>query len=176
MLNIFSSPVILLITAIALCAGSFGIGYDSAQTKCNLQIKELQLKSEQIIQEQKDKQNEQEQSVLQGLSNVQSDLYSSNQDTTSRFNILNSTSLFDRNVDSVQYNSDSTSRDTNLSDNSDTTERVSSCNCKCPASDRARLQRLYERQLTLARDCEITANSYNSLIDFYLSLQATYNK
>lgn len=34
-------------------------------------------------------------------------------------------------------------------------------------TDRAKLQRLYERQLVIARDCDITAAHYNELIEFY---------
>ncbi len=35
------------------------------------------------------------------------------------------------------------------------------------AAYRAKLQRLYERQLEIARDCDITAAHYNELIEFY---------
>lgn len=39
--------------------------------------------------------------------------------------------------------------------------------CRCPQQDRAKLQGLYQRQLTIARDCDITAARYNALLDIY---------
>lgn len=40
------------------------------------------------------------------------------------------------------------------------------CECKCPGTDRAKLQRFYTKQLTLARDCDITATRYNELLNW----------
>ena len=39
---------------------------------------------------------------------------------------------------------------------------------KCLEQHRAELQRLYEQQLIIARDCDITAAHYNELIDFFI--------
>lgn len=71
--------------------------------------------------------------------------------------------------DSVHVNSDSAS-ETALSTNSKTLNSVSACNCQCSDRDRTKLRRLYERQLTIARDCDITAAHYNALIKLYESL------
>lgn len=57
-----------------------------------------------------------------------------------------------------------------LSTNSKTLNSVSACNCQCSDRDRTKLRRLYERQLTIARDCDITAAHYNALIKLYESL------
>ncbi len=58
-----------------------------------------------------------------------------------------------------------------LSTNTSTTSRVQNCRCECSDYNRARLQRLYQRQLIVARDCDITATHYNALIDLYLGIQ-----
>ena len=44
---------------------------------------------------------------------------------------------------------------------------ISKTQCKCTGQDRAKLQRLYERQLVIARDCDITATYYNKLLELY---------
>lgn len=75
-----------------------------------------------------------------------------------------------RKSDSVHVNSDSAS-ETALSTNSKTLNSVSACNCQCGDRDRTKLQRLYQRQLTIARDCDITAAHYNALIKLYESLE-----
>lgn len=75
-----------------------------------------------------------------------------------------------RKSDSVHVNSDSTS-ETALSSDSKTLNSVSACNCQCGDRDRTKLQRLYQRQLTIARDCDITAAHYNALIKLYESLE-----
>lgn len=36
--------------------------------------------------------------------------------------------------------------------------------CQCAKQNREKLQRLYEQQLTIARDCDITATKYNELL------------
>ena len=75
-----------------------------------------------------------------------------------------------RKSDSVHVNSDSAS-ETALSTNPKTLNSVSACNCQCGDRDRTKLQRLYQRQLTIARDCDITAAHYNALIKLYESLE-----
>lgn len=58
------------------------------------------------------------------------------------------------------------------SDNSDdsmprasNSSRVASrSTCQCAKQNREKLQRLYEQQLTIARDCDITATKYNELL------------
>lgn len=47
------------------------------------------------------------------------------------------------------------------------TSRVSTSTSQRVGTDRAKLQRLYERQLEIAKDCDITASHYNELITLY---------
>ncbi len=45
----------------------------------------------------------------------------------------------------------------------------SAVKCDCP--DRASLQRLFERQMTLARDCDINQNHFKRLVSLYESIR-----
>lgn len=47
---------------------------------------------------------------------------------------------------------------------------ISKSACKCTELHRAKLQRLYEQQLVIARDCDITAAHYNELIELFNEL------
>lgn len=38
------------------------------------------------------------------------------------------------------------------------------CECKCSGTDRAKLQRFYTKQLTIAKNCDVTAARYNALL------------
>lgn len=42
---------------------------------------------------------------------------------------------------------------------------------QCSGENRAKLRRLYEQQLEVARDCDITAAHYNELLQLYQSIQ-----
>ena len=42
---------------------------------------------------------------------------------------------------------------------------------KCPGENKAKFQQLYENQLMIAKDCDITATYYNRLIDLYESIK-----
>ena len=75
-----------------------------------------------------------------------------------------------KSADSLHVNSGSAS-ETALSSDSKTLNSVSACLCQCSDRDRTKLQRLYQRQLTIARDCDITAAHYNALIKLYESLE-----
>lgn len=55
----------------------------------------------------------------------------------------------------------------NVSTASGASRGVSEGRCECAGADRAKLQRLYERQMTIARDCDITAAHYNELINLW---------
>lgn len=73
-----------------------------------------------------------------------------------------------RDGDSVHgLQSDGSGSQSGVSSSSGATGRISAGADKSSGYDRAKLQRLYERQLVIARDCDITAAHYNQLIDFY---------
>ena len=63
--------------------------------------------------------------------------------------------------------SDNSSDKAVLSESSPTSSPVSESQCECSCKNRAKLQRLYEQQLMIARDCDINAVYLNQLIDLY---------
>ena len=67
-----------------------------------------------------------------------------------------------------QLRTEDTSSDTTLRTDTRTTERTTTEKKeRCVRQDRAKFQRLYEQQLEVARDCDITATYYNKLLELY---------
>ena len=67
-----------------------------------------------------------------------------------------------------QLRTEDTSSDTTLRTDTRTTERTTTeKKDRCVRQDRAKFQRLYEQQLEVARDCDITATYYNKLLELY---------
>lgn len=70
------------------------------------------------------------------------------------------------NIERLQ--SDNPSGNKLLSTKASTTERTTAeKKCQCNGAYKTKLQRLYEQQLTIARDCDITATYYNKLLELY---------
>lgn len=87
-------------------------------------------------------------------------------DVTARYNQLLADSL----------SKSSASSDNSVPANTNSSSSVSKGACKCSESNRAKLQRLYERQLIIARDCDITATHYNQLIELWKELSHEKDK
>ena len=77
------------------------------------------------------------------------------------------------NANSMHNNQDSATNSKQMPTDTSTTSRVQDCKCECSRVNRAKLQRLYQRQLIVARDCDITATHYNQLIKLYNSIYAS---
>ena len=106
------------------------------------------------------------------VSTIQSNLADGVADVIKSYNTLNdSIDSFD--VNSMLNNQDSATDTKQMPTDTSTTSRVQECKCECSRADRAKLQRLYQRQLIVARDCDITATHYNQLIKLYNSIYAT---
>lgn len=70
------------------------------------------------------------------------------------------------NIERLQ--SDNPSGNKLLSTKASTTERTTAeKKCQCNGAYKTKLQRLYDQQLTIARDCDITATYYNKLLELY---------
>lgn len=71
-----------------------------------------------------------------------------------------------------QLRTENTSSDTTLRTDTRTTERTTTeKKDRCVRQDRAKFQRLYEQQLEVARDCDITATYYNKLLELYKNVR-----
>lgn len=70
------------------------------------------------------------------------------------------------NIERLQ--SDNPSGNKLLSTQTSTTERTTAeKKCQCVENNKRKLRELYEQQLTIARDCDITATYYNKLLELY---------
>ena len=71
---------------------------------------------------------------------------------------------------SMHNSEDNTSGNSGLSSTASTAGAVQRSECRCDGKNTAELRRLYQEQLIIARDCDITASYYNELIEFYRSI------
>lgn len=68
------------------------------------------------------------------------------------------------------------SGETALSENATDAATVSDCQCRCNVENSAKFQKLYEQQMMVARDCDITAAHYNKLIRLFSDIRSVSNK
>lgn len=98
------------------------------------------------------------------LADAQSNIALDVQHITSTYNRYHFNGVFG-NTDSVY--TDTTDSGQGLFTDTTAAKAISQSSCKCNGADKAKLQRLYEQQLIISRDCDITATYYNNLIDLY---------
>ena len=68
--------------------------------------------------------------------------------------------------------SDGSRSQDSVPDTATASRRVSASADKRAGTDRAKLQRLYEQQLVIARDCDITTSYYNRLLEMYKTISS----
>lgn len=120
---------------------------------------------EQILNEAQKAKTQKEQEFFTEAINVQSSLSKDIQNVTSTYNHYFSDFL-PGNSGWLQQ-SDNTSSSKDVSSNSKTSISISQSKCQCDGTNKTKLRKLYEQQLTIDRDCDITAAHYNALIDLY---------
>lgn len=158
---------------VVVLGGSFLCGVKTASEHYTAIISEIKSKAQSELAEAIKQKNERENVYSNTLSAVQSEAALQNEAVHKRYADLVSVGLPANGSDSADRLSESDTTSSGNSGMPDTTaaaEAVQSCNCVCPRNDKEKLQRLYERQLTVARDCDITASYYNELIKFYGTL------
>ena len=79
-------------------------------------------------------------------------------------------------LDGWMHSDGDSSGETALSENATDTATVSDCQCRCNVENSAKFQKLYERQMMVARDCDITAAHYNELIRLFSDIRSVSNK
>jgi hypothetical protein len=145
--------------------GSAYIGYSLTSSYYQIKLVTMEKQYEQILNEAQKAKTQKEQEFFTEAINVQSSLSKDIQNVTSTYNHYFSDFL--PGDSGWLQQSDNTSSSKDVSSNSEVTTSISQSKCQCNATDKAKLRNLYEQQLTIARDCDITTSYYNNLIDLY---------
>lgn len=145
--------------------GSAYIGYSLTSSYYQIKLVTMEKQYEQILNEAQKAKTQKEQEFFTEAINVQSSLSKDIQNVTSTYNHYFSDFLSGDSSRLQQSGNASGSKD--VSSNSEVTTSISQSKCKCDGTDKTKLRKLYERQLTIDRDCDITAAHYNALIDLY---------
>ena len=148
--------------------GLMGYRYADIQREREIAQIQEQMKAQEVIALQN--KNERENVYSKALSESQSKIAVSSDRITAAYRDLNawadSNFVIDNSV-SMHNSEDNTSGNSGLSSTASTAGAVSDCECRCDGKDTEKLRRLYQQQLIVARDCDITATYYNHLIDWY---------
>nr|DAD81845.1 MAG TPA: hypothetical protein [Siphoviridae sp. ctvyM23] len=145
--------------------GSAYIGYELTSSYYQIKLETMEKQSEQILNEAQKAKTQKEQEFFTEALNVQSNLSEDIQNVTSTYNHYFSDFL--PGDSGWLQQSDNTSSSKDVSSNSKTSISISQSKCQCDGTDKTKLRKLYEQQLTIDRDCDITAAHYNALIDLY---------
>lgn len=142
-----------------------GVTWYLTSSYYQIKITKMEKQSEQILNEAQKAKTQKEQEFFTEAINVQSSLSKDIQNVTSTYNHYFSDFL--PGDSGWLQQSDNTSSSKDVSSNSKTSISISQSKCQCDGTDKTKLRELYEQQLTIARDCDITASYYNNLIDLY---------
>lgn len=151
--------------------GLMGYRYADIQREREIAQIQEQMKAQEVIALQN--KNERENVYSKALSESQSKIAVSSDRITAAYRDLNAwadSNIFADNGISLHNSQDNASRNSDMSSTATTAGAVSDCKCRCDGKDQAKLRRLYQEQLIVARDCDITATHYNALIEFYRSI------
>ena len=161
-----------ILSYIAIIVAFVASGYYLAAKRYEAKFEEYRTEQAQAVIKQQEEFRKQEAERYAQVSTIQSNLADGVADVIKSYNTLND-SMVSFNANSMLNNKDSATNSKQMSTDTSTTSRVQDCRCECSTADRARLQRLYQRQLIVARDCDITATHYNQLIKLYNSIYAS---
>lgn len=162
-----------LVSFISLGLICFIGGYDLATIKAKYQLKEIEVKTQEALNAALKEQLTKEREYYNAVTNAQNSFDLSASAINNHFESLHDSKLFD----SSQWLSEwpTSSGDKTLSDTStDTAKPVTETQCRCTGRDRlklSRVQKLYEKELAKARQCDLNAVQLNSLIDIVEKLQ-----
>lgn len=154
----------------SILGAGFVVGYYSASNRCELEKLEFQNdaleKQAQANRKAQSVENVYKNSLIDAQSGISLDLDKISADfANAKRDFFNSLD-----ADSVHHNEASADNSKSMPDPSATPCTVSKKTDGCSAIDQTKLQRLYERQLVIAKDCDITATYYNHLLEMYQSV------
>ena len=161
-----------ILSYIAIIVAFVASGYYLAAKRYEAKFEEYRAEQAQAVIKQQEEFSKQERERYAQVSTIQSNLADGVADVIKSYNTLND-SMDSFNANSMHDNQDSATDTNQVSATTSTTSRVQDCRCERTTADRAKLQRLYQRQLIVARDCDITATHYNQLIKLYNSIYAS---
>ena len=161
-----------ILSYIAIIVAFVASGYYLAAKRYEAKFEEYRAEQAQAVIKQQEEFRKQERERYAQVSTIQSNLADGVADVIKSYNTLND-SIDSFNANSMHDNKDSATNSKQMPTDTSTTSRVQDCRCECSKADRAKLQRLYQQQLIVARDCDITATHYNQLIKLYNSIYAT---
>ena len=161
-----------ILSYIAIIVAFVASGYYLAAKRYEAKFEEYRAEQAQAVIKQQEEFRKQEAERYAQVSTIQSDLADGVADVIKSYNTLND-SMDSFNANSMHDNQDSATDTNQVSATTSTTSRVQNCRCERTTVDREKLQRLYQRQLIVARDCDITATHYNQLIKLYNSIYAS---
>ena len=159
-----------LLSFLLACLGSGYLGYQIASTSYELEISHIREQSKEQEALALQNKNERENVYSKALITTQSKIAISNDRITAAYRDLNSwadSNIVTDNSISMHNSQDNASGNSGLSSTASTAGAVSDCECRCNGKNTAELRKLYQEQLIIARDCDITASYYNELINFY---------
>ena len=161
-----------ILSYIAIIVAFVASGYYLAAKRYEAKFEEYRAEQAQAVIKQQEEFRKQERERYAQVSTIQSNLADGVADVIKSYNTLND-SMDSFNANSMHDNQDSATDTNQVSATTSTTSRVQDCRCERTTADRAKLQRLYQRQFIVARDCDITATHYNQLIKLYNSIYAS---
>lgn len=149
--------------AVSVLASAY-ISYSFTSSHYQLRIAEYEKKQAQVLNQALEDKAKKENEFNGVLADAQSNIALDVQHLTSTYNRYRSNGLFS---DTDSLHTDTADSGQNLSSDTTASKAISQSKCECNGTDKAKFRKLYEQQLVIARDCDITATYYNNLIDLY---------
>ena len=161
-----------ILSYIAIIVAFVASGYYLAAKRYEAKVEEYRAEQAQAVIKQQEEFRKQERERYAQVSTIQSNLADGVADVIKSYNTF-ADSMDSFNANSMHDNQDGSTNSKQMPTATSTTSRVQDCRCECSRVNREKLQRLYQQQLIVARDCDITATHYNQLIKLYNSIYAT---
>ena len=153
----------VIIMILLLFLGSFLMGYNFAARNYELKIAHLEQQAKdyenKILTSTLETERKNQELVTQQTEKVNNDVKKIDDDFKRYSNELNSDSLSDS----------GSPNKVSLSTTSTTTDNLSTCKCGHTSADNRKLKAIKQRQLEIAKDCDIAKSKLNSLIMLYNS-------
>ena len=153
----------VIIMILLLFLGSFLMGYNFAARNYELKIAHLEQQAKdyenKVLTSTLETERKNQELVTQQTEKVNDDVKKIDDDFKRYSNELNSDSLSDS----------GSPNKVSLSTTPTTTDNLSTCKCRYTSADNRKLKAIKQRQLEIAKDCDIAKSKLNSLIMLYNS-------